>query len=87
LIQKEIGSGLTLKGSIKLTMDFSSQKSAKDALLAMKKEVGESKRFSSKIKIEGKKMIIMINGEDPVSLRATVNSYLRYLSLVNDLEK
>ena len=50
-------------------------------------ESGSTKRFNSSIQMEGQKVIIKINARDPTALRAALNSYLRLLALIHDVEE
>lgn len=75
-----------MKGSIKLEIEFPTKKSAEDAKTALERETNTNKRFSSKIKIQNKQLLITVEGEDMVALRATANSFLRYLQVIEKLE-
>ena len=50
-------------------------------------ESGKSKRFESSVRLENDKVVIEIKAKDPTALRAAINSYLRLLSLLDDLEE
>lgn len=74
-----------MKGSLEIKVLFPDEKAAKDAKTALEKETNTNKRFSSEIKIEKKQLIITVDAEDMVALRATSNSFLRYLQVIEKL--
>ena len=59
-----------------------------DALYrALLPETGEFKRFGASIRKEGEAVIIKIVAKDPTALRAALNSYLRLIALLSDIEE
>lgn len=62
------------------------EKEAKSIIAALEKENAENKRFASRIFMRGKNLVIMVEAEDIVALRATVNSYMRYLQTIEGLQ-
>ena len=68
----------------RIEVESKDPKAVYDALLP---ESGEGKRFSSTIRLEGKKVVISIEAKDATALRAALNSYLRLLSLLSDIEE
>ncbi|MDD5023224.1 MAG: KEOPS complex subunit Pcc1 [Candidatus ainarchaeum sp.] len=48
-------------------------------------KINTNKRFSSEITYNKDKLVITVNAEDMVSLRATANSYLRYLQVMEKI--
>ncbi len=74
-----------MKNSAELILKISDKK-AKNIISALEKENVSNKRFSSKIFIKNGKLIIRINADDIVALRSTVNSYLRYLQAIENIE-
>ena len=54
---------------------------------ALLPESGRAKRFESKVKRENGRVIIEIRAADPTALRAAINSYLRLLILLGDVEE
>ncbi len=76
-----------MKGSVSINILFPDEKSAKDAHIALEKEMNSNKRFTSKITINNTELIVLIEGEDMVALRATSNSFLRYLKVIEDLRR
>lgn len=61
-------------------------KEAENIIAALEKESASDRRFSSRIFIKDKKLVIKIEAEDIVALRAAVNSYLRYLQTMESME-
>ena len=74
-------------GSATLSLSFSSASSAKAAYDALAAEADFSHRGGSKVKLEGKTVRVEINADDPVSLRASLNSYLRLMQIIKTVEK
>ena len=54
-----------------------------DALLA---EADFSHRGGSRVKLDGAAVRVEIAADDPVSLRASLNSYLRLMSIIKDIK-
>jgi len=78
-----------MKRNAVIHIEFPSKKQLKmllDALLPETKKPATS-RSKVSIKSEGKKLIIRIEAEDTSALRATLNSYLRWVALVKDTYK
>lgn len=76
-----------MKGTSILKSKFSSKEAAENAKKSLEKETNTNKRFSSKIYIENNVLVVEIEGEDMVALRATTNSFLRYLQVIEQLDK
>ncbi len=76
-----------MQGTSILKAKFSSKEAAENAKIALNKETNTNKRFSSKIYIENNVLVVEIEGEDMVALRATTNSFLRYLQVIEQLDK
>ena len=74
-------------GSATLSLSFSSLSSAKAAYDALFAEADFSHRGGSKVKLEGKTVRVEILADDPVSLRASLNSYLRLMQIIKTVEK
>ncbi len=55
-----------------------------DALLP---ESGEGRRFSSRVFLEGERVVVEVDAADATALRAALNSYLRLIVLLSDLEE
>ncbi|MFP3950372.1 MAG: KEOPS complex subunit Pcc1 [Candidatus Micrarchaeia archaeon] len=68
----------------KLEFEFSSKKSAKDAEKAMGENA--SGRSSIKAKAEGKSLAVEIRAKDPVAMRAALNTCLRHIKVIDDLD-
>ena len=68
-----------MKGKSRMEVKFDSEAGAKAALSALKQEEEFKKRSISKVTAVGSSIIIEVNAEDVVALRATANSYLRAL--------
>ena len=76
-----------MKGTSILKTKFSSKEAAENAKIALNKEINTNKRFSSKIYIENNVLVVEIEGKDMVALRASTNSFLRYLQVIEQLDK
>ena len=74
-------------GDATLSLSFSSLSSAKAAYDALLAEADFSHRGGSKVKLEGKTVRVEILSDDPVSLRASLNSYLRLMQIIKTVEK
>jgi len=74
-----------MKGNAEFKIVFKSEDDAENALISLTKEMNSNKRFSSEIKVVKNFLIIVINAEDIVALRATSNSFLRYLQIIEKL--
>lgn len=73
-----------LKGvEIQLEIEFETPKDAEIILEAMKPEItsAPSSRTRSNICIHGKKLTLEVKASDSTSLRASINSYLRWIML------
>ena len=74
-------------GTASLSLSFSSPSSAKAAYDALLAEADFSHRGGSTVKLEAKTVRVEINADDPVSLRASLNSYLRLMQIIKTVEK
>lgn len=79
--------GEKVSGSANLSLSFQSEKSAKAAYDSLLAEADFSHRGGSKVALSGKTVRVEINADDPVSLRASLNSYLRLMQIIKTLEK
>ena len=67
-----------------LSLEFDDLKSLDSALLALnnEKDLGRTKSLLSK---NGSKLMIEINSNDATDLRAALNSYLRYIQVIENM--
>ncbi len=67
-----------------LSLEFEDLKSLDSALLALnnEKDLGRTKSLLSK---NGSKLMIEINSNDATALRAALNSYLRYIQVMENM--
>ncbi|HLD60168.1 MAG TPA: KEOPS complex subunit Pcc1 [Candidatus Bilamarchaeaceae archaeon] len=67
-----------------LSLEFDDLKSLDSALLALnnEKDLGRTKSLLSK---NGSKLMIEINSNDATALRAALNSYLRYIQVIENM--
>ena len=67
-----------------LSLEFNDLKSLDSALLALnnEKDLGRTKSLLSK---NGSKLMIEINSNDATALRAALNSYLRYIQVIENM--
>lgn len=68
-------------------MEVRDSKDPMAVFTALRPESGEGRRFTSKVERRNSSVLITIEAEDPVALRAAVNSYLRLLRLLHDTEE
>lgn len=76
-----------VSGSAKIELSFHSVASAKSAHHSLLQEADFSHRGGSKVKLSGKSVTIEIKADDPVSLRASINSYLRLAHIIKTIEQ
>jgi len=69
-----------IKGSVEI--GFNSEADAKKALSALKAELGEHERSKASMELKGKALLVTVEASDVVALRASMNTYLRLLSVV-----
>ena len=76
-----------MKATTVITLNFPSEKHLETVLKALKPEV-ERHQFMrrSKVNVSSKQNSLILNfeAEDTSALRATINSYLRWIMLIND---
>ncbi len=77
----------SIKSECTLKFHFQSQKQAADARAALLQETEYKKRGGSSIACRGRALVVSISADDPVALRATANSYLRLLSVIDKIEQ
>jgi len=70
-----------------LALTFPSAKPAKAAYDALAAEADFSHRGHSCVFLSGKEVRVEIAADDPVSLRASLNSYLRLMRIIKDVEE
>ena len=75
-----------MKSRAEIEIDFADEKKAEAALAAMKHEQDFKKRSSSKLIRERNKLRIIVDSSDLVSLRASINSYMRDLQVMEGIE-
>jgi len=76
-----------VSGSAVLCLTFPSQKPARAAYDALAAEADFSHRGGSRVALDGKSVRVEIKADDPVSLRASLNSYLRLMHIIKDVEE
>jgi len=79
--------GSKVSGEATLRLNFSSPASAKAAYHALLQEADFSHRGGSRVSLEGRSVIVEISADDPVSLRASINSYLRLMHIIKTVEQ
>ena len=77
----------SVSGSATLRLNFQSDSSAKAAYRSLLQEADFSHRGGSKVKMQGKSVVVEIQADDPVSLRASMNSYLRLMHIIKSVEQ
>jgi tRNA threonylcarbamoyladenosine modification (KEOPS) complex Pcc1 subunit len=76
-----------VSGSASLSLNFRSAASAKAAYDALLAEADFSHRGGSRVNLAGKSVRVEIEADDPVSLRASLNSYLRLMHIIKSVEE
>ena len=77
----------SMKSEAEIRIFFENEEQANAAVAAIKHEEDFKKRSDSKV-IRGKKTLtIKIDALDLVALRATLNSYLRDIQIIENVEK
>ncbi|MFA6489466.1 MAG: KEOPS complex subunit Pcc1 [Candidatus Micrarchaeia archaeon] len=74
-------------GAASLSLTFDSARSSKAAYDALLQEADFSHRGGSKVFLSGKTVRVEIKADDPVSLRASINSYLRLMHIIKTVEQ
>ena len=69
-----------------LSLNFPSSSSAKAAHKALLAEADFAHRGGSSVKLRGKSVAVEIAADDPVSLRASINSYLRLMGIIKSID-
>ncbi|MCX8194847.1 MAG: KEOPS complex subunit Pcc1 [Candidatus Micrarchaeota archaeon] len=70
-----------------ISISFQTEEEARAAYHSLLQESDFSHRGSSKLCLRRKSLIIKIEADDPVSLRASLNSYLRLIYLIKSVEE
>jgi len=76
-----------VSGSAVLTLNFPSLPPAKAAYDALLSEADFSHRGGSRVTLSGKSVKVEIKADDPVSLRASLTSYLRLMHVIKSVEE
>lgn len=79
--------GGKVTGTASLCLSFPSAKPAKAAYDALAAEADFSHRGHSRVSLAGKSVKVKIKADDPVSLRASLTSYLRLMRIIKDVEE
>lgn len=76
-----------IRASAEIRLSFPSGSSAKAAYNALLSEADFAHRGGSSVHLDGKAVRVQIESEDPVSLRASINSYLRLMHIIKDIDE
>ena len=76
-----------MKNKAQLSFVFKDEKQAHAVLAAIKHEEDFKKRSISNIIQKGKEILISVESDDIVSLRASLNAYLRDIQIVEGVER
>jgi len=76
-----------MKAHIVVRLNFPSEERLKIVLGALEPETKVSSSLRSRVNVEGRdsSLILSFKATDTSALRAAVNSYLRWVNLVNDM--
>lgn len=75
-----------MKNRVEMVLDVPTNE-AKNIIAALEKENAHETRFSSNIFLKAGKLVVKIESNDIIALRATLNSYLRYLQTIETIDK
>ncbi|MEK6982834.1 MAG: KEOPS complex subunit Pcc1 [Candidatus Micrarchaeota archaeon] len=75
-----------MKNTTQIKIQFKTKEEVSAAVIALKQEEEFSKRATSKISADANTLIVDFESEDIVSLRATINAYLRVLQIAEGIE-
>lgn len=81
----QINIGSKMKCSAKIQFHFKTSADCSSALHALKSEEEYKKRAFTDLQAEGNTLHAQIEAEDVVALRATLNSILRYLQVIQNI--
>lgn len=70
-----------------IEVDFDSKKAVDNAVASLEQETMFKKRGRARLKKKGKALLIEIEADDVVVLRATMNSYMRLLQIIKEINK
>ncbi len=70
-----------------IRVSLSSEGAVSAAMSALKPELNTSRRFSVDLREEGGDLVVVIRANDLSALRAALNSYARWLYLIENLDK
>lgn len=70
-----------------IEVKFPDEKSAKSAVKALSHEGLAGSRSRSEVKRKGKTILVLINADDVVAMRATMNAFMREFQVFESLEK
>jgi tRNA threonylcarbamoyladenosine modification (KEOPS) complex Pcc1 subunit len=73
---------MATKADCTLTVHFESAEEARQAGLILQRETSFRKRGSAEVRIKNRSLTIVIQADDIVAMRATLNTYLRHLQVV-----
>ena len=65
-----------------LTVHFENEEEARQAGLILRRETAFKKRGSAEVRIKNSSLTIVVQADDIVAMRATLNTYLRHLQVV-----
>jgi tRNA threonylcarbamoyladenosine modification (KEOPS) complex Pcc1 subunit len=74
-----------MKASIEV--DFPSEKAVNNAIASLEQETLFKKEGRSRLKKKGKSLIIEIEADNAVVLKAMMNSYMRLLQIIEGINK
>jgi len=66
---------------------FPREEDAEAAYVALEPEIGHSRRFRARIRRDGCIIVIDVDADDLSALRAALNSYLRWVAMIEKLQK
>ncbi len=75
-----------MKNKAQLSFVFKDEKQAQAVLAAIKHEEDFKKRSISNVIQKGKEILISVESDDIVALRASLNAYLRDIQIVEGVE-
>jgi len=76
-----------IRGEASLKLTFPSSREAKAAYDSLLQEADFSHRGGSRVSLVATTVKVDIKADDPVSLRASLNSYLRLMHIIKTIEQ
>ena len=67
-------------------VEFKTDKDAKNAALSIEQETEFKRRVASKVSSKGDRLLVEMDADDVVALRAAMNSYFRLIYVIKGID-